>query len=409
MISMTTVSNSKRTAGPSQRVEPAAESPPLGTIIHFCLQPDGGVWSHIRLLARQQRPQWRVIVVAVCRGTPRAGVVEEASECADRAVLFTRPAVTGIYYMAPVNVGRVLRNLDIDPRRERVVFHFHTGPTTPWFFHLSPKIPGRRFVTFHGSRGNFLDTGFRGLPRRLLGITGAWRLKRRKFRFITISQQSARDCASMYHVPEADFQVAYSGVIAADKPRPPRAPGSASPFHIGFIGTIKSAKGWKRVIAAAQMLRERGKDVTCTVAGDGDEFAELAEIAAKNATWLRAPGRIADPAHAFLPLLDVLVVPSDYEGLPLVLPEAMSCGVPCICSNVGGCAEAIRDGKEGFVLRQNVPEEIAAGISRLIDDPALWQKFSRNGRRRYEEVFTAERMGAAMDEIYAAGSEAVLR
>ena len=382
---------------------------PLGTIIHFCLQPDGGVWSHIRLLARQQRPQWRVIVVAVSRGKQRAGVLEEASECADRAVLLTRPAVTGIYYMAPVNVRRILQSLNIDPRRERVVFHFHTGPTTPWFFHLSPKIPGKRFVTFHGSRGNFLDTGFRGLPRRLLGIKGAWSLKRDGFRFITISQMSARDCAAMYYVRESDFHVAYSGVIAADRPRAPRTSAGTAPFHIGFIGSIKAAKGWQRVIAAAQILRERGNDLTCTVAGDGEEFAELSQIASQNASWLRAPGRIADPAKSFLPSLDVLVVPSDFEGLPLVLPEAMSCGVPCISSNVGGCAEAVRDGKEGFILRNNIPEEIAEGISRLIDDPGLWQEFSRNGRRRYEEVFTAERMCAAMQDIYAEGNRTVNR
>lgn len=407
MSSTTTISDRKRTAA-LKKVELTTESAPLGTIIHFCLQPDGGVWSHIRLLASQQRPKWRVIVVAVNRGKPRDGVLEEALECADRAVLFTRPAVTGIYYMMPVNVRRVLQSLDIDPRRERIVFHFHTGPTTPWFFYLSAKMPGKRFVTFHGSRGNFLDTGIRGLPRRLLGIAGAWKLKRRGFRFITISHQSARDCASMYYVPESDFHVAYSGVIAADRPRAPRTSESRGPFHIGFIGTIKSAKGWQRVIAAARILRERGRDVLCTVAGDGDEFADLSRIASQDAAWLRAPGRIADPAKSFLPSLDVLVVPSDFEGLPLVLPEAMSCGVPCISSNVGGCAEAVRDGKEGFILQDNTPEEIAERISRLIDDFALWQELSRNGRRRYEEVFTAERMCAAMDEVYAEKTRTVI-
>jgi glycosyltransferase involved in cell wall biosynthesis len=351
-------------------------------------------------LAQQQRPQRRVIVVAVCRGKPREGVLEEAEQCSDRAVLITRPAFKGIYYFAPVNVERVLQNLGVNPQRERVVFHFHTGPTTPWFFHLSSKLPGRRLVTFHGSRGNFLDTGVRGLPRRLLGIHGTWKLKREGFRLIAISRQSARDCAAMYWIPESIFHVAYSGVIAAKQPRAPRQAGSDAAFHIGFLGTIKSAKGWQRVIAAARLVREGGKDVTCTVAGEGCESGELLKIASHNADWLRAPGRIPDPAISFLPALDVLVVPSDYEGLPLVLPEAMSCGVPCICSNVGGCAEAVRDGKEGFVLRRNSADEIAQGINRLIDEPALWSEFSRNGRHRYETLFTPERMCASLEDLY---------
>src|SRR5579864_2197596 len=79
---------------------PTADSDRLGTVIHFCLQPDGGVWSHIRLLAEHQRPRWRVMVVAVSRGTPRPEVFDEAEECSDQALIYTRPAITGIYYLA---------------------------------------------------------------------------------------------------------------------------------------------------------------------------------------------------------------------------------------------------------------------------------------------------------------------
>src|SRR5579872_5077683 len=76
-----------------------AESGRLGTVIHFCLAPDGGVWSHIRLLAAHQRPQWRVMVVAVSRGAPRKEVFAEAEACCDRSLIDTRPAITGIYYL----------------------------------------------------------------------------------------------------------------------------------------------------------------------------------------------------------------------------------------------------------------------------------------------------------------------
>ena len=108
---------------------------------------------------------------------------------------------------------------------------------------------------------------------------------------------------------------------------------------------------------------------------------------------------------SFFPSLDVLVLPSDFEGLPLVLPEAMSCGVPCICSNVGGCAEAVRDGQEGFVLRRNTPEELAEGIRKLIEQPAVWLTFSQKGRERYEELFTPERMCSALEDLYTHDSQ----
>jgi glycosyltransferase involved in cell wall biosynthesis len=188
--------------------------------------------------------------------------------------------------------------------------------------------------------------------------------------------------------------------VGGEEPRPPRTENDPRPFHIGFLGTVQPGKGWERVVAAAKLVRERDKNVVCTIAGDGHDFRQLRALAAQNPQWLRAPGRIHDPSKSFLPGLDVVVLPSEFEGLPLVLPEAMSCGVPCICTDVGGCAEAVRDGREGFVLRKNSPEEIAEDIVRLIDDRDLWVEFSQNGRRRYEEVFTPNRMVESLQDLY---------
>jgi glycosyltransferase involved in cell wall biosynthesis len=372
----------------------------VGTVIHFCLQPDGGVWSHIRLLAEQQRPQWRTMIVAVSRGKARPEVLREAEESADKAVILSRPPVFGVHYLAPVRVRRILNQLGVDPFREQVVYHFHTGPSTPWFFKIPSALRGRKLVTYHGSLGNFRDTGLRGFPRRLFGIVGTWRMRRAGFRLIAVSGRSAEDCGPMYLVSNSTFRVAYSGVVGGERSRPPRNSDNSAPFHIGFLGSVQPGKGWDRVIEAAKRVRERGKNIICTIAGDGAEVPQLRAIARQNSEWLRAPGRIKDPSRSFLPTLDVVVLPSDFEGLPLVLPEAMSCGVPCICSDVGGCKEAVRDGQEGFVLRQNSPDEIADDIIRLIEDRDLWSRFSRNGRKRYEDIFTPERMVASLEDLY---------
>ena len=48
--------------------------------MHFCLSPDGGVWTHVRLLAEKLRPRWRTAVVAVSRGTTRREVFQEAAK-----------------------------------------------------------------------------------------------------------------------------------------------------------------------------------------------------------------------------------------------------------------------------------------------------------------------------------------
>ena len=96
-----------------------------------------------------------------------------------------------------------------------------------------------------------------------------------------------------------------------------------------------------------EQLRFQGLNACCRLAGDGPEYPELRQLAAEHPDWLEAVGHVQQPQQDLYPSLDALVAPSDFEGHPLVILEAMSRGVPCICSDVGGCAETIRHGREG--------------------------------------------------------------
>ena len=96
----------------------------------------------------------------------------------------------------------------------------------------------------------------------------------------------------------------------------------------------------------------------------------------------------------------MLVLPSDFEGHPQVLLEAMSCGVPCICSDVGGCAETIWHGREGYILRESSTEEIAGYLRGIVDGNGLWTTMSRNCLTRHREMFTAEKMAASWEQLY---------
>ena len=78
----------------------------------------------------------------------------------------------------------------------------------------------------------------------------------------------------------------------------------------------------------------------------------------------------------------------------------MSCGVPCICSDVGGAAETIRHGREGFVLRQNTAEEIALHVKQILETEGLWEQMSRNCIDRHRDMFTAEKMADSWEQLY---------
>jgi len=84
----------------------------------------------------------------------------------------------------------------------------------------------------------------------------------------------------------------------------------------------------------------------------------------------------------------VHVVPSHYEGLPTVLLEAMSCGLPVVATNVGGNNEVISSGKNGFLVPPKSPEVLAKIVLSLLDDDILREKIGNAARKTIEKCYT---------------------
>jgi glycosyltransferase involved in cell wall biosynthesis len=373
-----------------------------GTIVHFLANPGGGVWSVAKTLAVCHRPRWRVVLAAIDKGQVRPSLAAEVEEHFDAAYLARRPALKGIHYLAPVSVAAAVRALGVDPAADNVVYHFHTGPFTPWMYRLPRKCsPGKWLACFHGSRGNFHDVHNRA--KRMLHIAGVRRLLKKRFTLVAVSNRSARDCAEMYRCGQDDFRVVHNGTGPHDGTIGATDTDVNRPFRVGFLGTVMRPKGWHKVVAAVRQLQQDRLNVTCAIVGGGPELDRLQQLAAEHADWLEAPGHVQKPEENVFPKLDVLVLPSDFEGHPEVLLEAMSCGVPCICSDVGGNAETIRPGREGYILRENTAEEIAGCIKRIIDGRGLWKRMSENCVTRHREMFTAEHMAAGWERLYLEG------
>lgn len=82
-----------------------------------------------------------------------------------------------------------------------------------------------------------------------------------------------------------------------------------------------------------------------------------------------------------------LLVPSAYEGLPLVVLEAMQCGLPVIATNVSGHPEAIRDGENGFLVDLDQPQEMAERAIRVLQNPDLGRRLGRAAQETIAEHF----------------------
>lgn len=98
-------------------------------------------------------------------------------------------------------------------------------------------------------------------------------------------------------------------------------------------------------------------------------------------------------------IADLFILPSNYEGLPMVILEAMSFGKPVVASNVGGICEIIENGVNGYTV-DNTAESFADKIEYILEHEDVYKLFSRNALKRFNADLTVDKMVNAYLNIY---------
>jgi glycosyltransferase involved in cell wall biosynthesis len=103
--------------------------------------------------------------------------------------------------------------------------------------------------------------------------------------------------------------------------------------------------------------------------------------------------------------MDLFVLPSLYEGMPLSILEAMGAGLPVVATAVDGTPEAVVDGETGHLIRPADPAALASAVNRLLGNRALADQVGRAGRARAEAHFSETALLNRTGQVY----QAVLR
>jgi len=98
--------------------------------------------------------------------------------------------------------------------------------------------------------------------------------------------------------------------------------------------------------------------------------------------------------------VDVFVLPSLWEGIPLALLEAMSCGLPCVCTAVGGVPDIIADASVGYLVPPEDPDSMSSKITHLLKDETLRREMGKRSRGLIEEKYTIEHMASSILGTY---------
>ena len=152
-------------------------------------------------------------------------------------------------------------------------------------------------------------------------------------------------------------------------------------------------KGHRCLTEAAVELTAKYPDMYFLWLGDGPLRKDVEERIKE----LKLDGRIVLTGHLddfTLEMLgaDLMVHPSTSESFGISLLDGMRAKIPVAASSVGGIVEVVADGETGVLFEPGKPEAIVRAVAGLLDAPATMQKYAEAGYRRWQELFTFEKM-----------------
>jgi len=167
------------------------------------------------------------------------------------------------------------------------------------------------------------------------------------------------------------------------------------------VARLEPEKDIRSLLAAMPTVLQARPDTRALVVGDGSQRQALEnELHKRGITHSVRFAGFREDALAFIQAGDVFVLPSVAEPFGLVLLEAMALGKPVIATCAGGPREIVIEGETGLLVPPSQPPALAAAILDLLADPEKRGRLGRNGRRRYQEFYSVERMAAETSHVY---------
>lgn len=170
---------------------------------------------------------------------------------------------------------------------------------------------------------------------------------------------------------------------------------------VGTIGRLHAQKNYQLLLRAAAYASTHISNLHLVIIGDGEEGESLRILAAELGitslvTWA---GHRSD-AERLVGALDIFVMTSDYEGLPVALLEAMRAGIPCLVTRAGGMPEAVINGETGYLVRCRDLEGAEQALAAMANDSALRIAMGRSAKTRFHLHYSAERMAVEYLNLY---------
>lgn len=174
-------------------------------------------------------------------------------------------------------------------------------------------------------------------------------------------------------------------------------------YTIGCVARLRAEKGQKKLILAFSNVLKANASVQLLMIGDGPDKNELMQLSeslglSQNIIWL---GQLEQSdVYKLYGVMDVVVVPSLFEGFGLSAAEAMAAELPVVGSRVDGLAEVIEDGVTGYLVEPSDSPALTNALIKLLSNPEQAKEFGLRGRDRVMKYFSMGRFGESMLGFY---------
>ena len=360
----------------------------------------GGPTRHIAILGGRLGPEFQSVVLAGAQGEREGSqewlVVEEGAKVlhvpglrreispgADLRALYwlfryfrrTRPAIVHTHMAKAGAVGRVAAFVAGVPIR---VHTFH----------------GHVLEGFFGTRTSFL---FKLIERGLARITT---------RFVAISPEIAEDIARLQigvgktsivrlGLDLEDFAKGERGRLRTELSVPADRP------LVGVVARLVPSKNHRLFLEAARLVRQVVPEAEFVIPGDGQLWEALqAEAAALGLAEVVHFLGWREDLDSIYPDLDVVVCSSISEGTSVSIIQAGAAGRPVVSTRVGGMADIIHDGINGYLVPSGDAPALADAIVRLLVNPETARRMGQEGQRMALARYGADRLVRDLKDLY---------
>ncbi len=275
------------------------------------------------------------------------------------------------------------------------------------------SIPGRFFKlveepvvsTFHGSwKGEGEALRYASIEELNINDLAVKYLSRffQKYELIGMRNSDVRITVSRFSASELvsysrefsidDFHIIPNGVDTSLF-TPQNKVGETSSVRILYVGRFAGRKGVYDLLEAFKILNSRYKGLELHLVGRGKLDVDMRNV------FIHANLPFKDLVRMYASC-DIFVLPSYYEAQGIVLLEAMSSGLPCVATNVGGVPETVVDGETGLLVEPRNPKALADSLGLLIVDETLRRKLGEAGRKRMIERYDWSIIARETKKIY---------